>query len=69
MLKGKTAVVTGSTSGIGLSEKQPSLEFATPEQIRDVAVFLCSDAASQIGASPCRSMADGPHNRIFGFTR
>ena len=31
-----------------LSEKQPSLEFATPEQIGDVAVFLCSDAASQI---------------------
>ena len=31
-----------------LSEKQPSLEFATSEQIGDVAVFLCSDAASQI---------------------
>jgi 3-hydroxybutyrate dehydrogenase len=31
-----------------LAEKQPSLEFATPEQIGAVAVFLCSDAASQI---------------------
>jgi len=31
-----------------LAEKQPSLEFATPEQIGDVAAFLCSDAAAQI---------------------
>ncbi|MGH8119763.1 MAG: 3-hydroxybutyrate dehydrogenase, partial [Gammaproteobacteria bacterium] len=31
-----------------LSEKQPSLEFATPEQIGALAVFLCSDAAAQI---------------------
>jgi len=31
-----------------LGEKQPSLEFATPEQIGAVAVFLCSDAAAQI---------------------
>ena len=31
-----------------LAEKQPSLEFATPEQIGAVAMFLCSDAASQI---------------------
>ncbi len=31
-----------------LSEKQPSLEFATPEQIAAAAVFLCSDAAAQI---------------------
>jgi len=35
-----------------LSEKQPSLEFATPEQIGGIAVFLCSEAAAQIrGAS------------------
>lgn len=35
-----------------LSEKQPSGNFATPEQIGGIAVFLCSDAASQIrGAS------------------
>jgi 3-hydroxybutyrate dehydrogenase len=31
-----------------LAEKQPSLEFATPEQIGGLAVFLCSDAAAQI---------------------
>ena len=38
MLKGKTAAKL-------LSEKQPSLEFVSRT---DVAVFLCSDAASQI---------------------
>ena len=31
-----------------LGEKQPSLEFATPEQIGGLAVFVCSEAASQI---------------------
>ena len=31
-----------------LADKQPSLEFATPEQIAAAAVFLCSDAAAQI---------------------
>jgi 3-hydroxybutyrate dehydrogenase len=31
-----------------LGEKQPSLEFATPEQIGAAAVFLCSPAADQI---------------------
>ena len=31
-----------------LAEKQPSLEFATPEQLGALAVFLCSDAATQI---------------------
>jgi 3-hydroxybutyrate dehydrogenase len=35
-----------------LAEKQPSGEFATPEQIGGLAVFLCSPAADQIrGAS------------------
>ncbi|HXS99873.1 MAG TPA: 3-hydroxybutyrate dehydrogenase [Elusimicrobiota bacterium] len=35
-----------------LAEKQPSLDFATPEQIGGIAVFLCSPAADQIrGAS------------------
>jgi 3-hydroxybutyrate dehydrogenase len=35
-----------------LGEKQPSMDFATPEQIGALAVFLCSDAAAQIrGAS------------------
>jgi 3-hydroxybutyrate dehydrogenase len=33
-------------------EKQPSGEFATPEQIGAIALFLCSDGAAQIrGAS------------------
>jgi 3-hydroxybutyrate dehydrogenase len=31
-----------------LGEKQPSLEFVTPEQIGELAVFLCSDAAQQV---------------------
>jgi 3-hydroxybutyrate dehydrogenase len=31
-----------------LGEKQPSHEFATPEQIGAVAVFLCSEAGAQI---------------------
>ena len=31
-----------------LGEKQPSLEFASPEQIGGLAVFLCSPAADQI---------------------
>ena len=31
-----------------LSEKQPSDEFVTPEQLAALALFLCSDAASQV---------------------
>ena len=31
-----------------LGEKQPSGEFATPEQIGAVCVFLCSHSAAQI---------------------
>jgi 3-hydroxybutyrate dehydrogenase len=31
-----------------LSEKQPSKEFVTPDQLGGAAVFLCSDAAAQI---------------------
>ncbi len=31
-----------------LAEKQPSHDFATPEQIGGIAVFLCSDAADQM---------------------
>ena len=31
-----------------LSEKQPSHEFVTPEQLAGLAVFLCSDAAAQM---------------------
>jgi 3-hydroxybutyrate dehydrogenase len=31
-----------------LAEKQPSMDFATPEQLGALAVFLCSDAAAQV---------------------
>ncbi|MFZ9625892.1 MAG: 3-hydroxybutyrate dehydrogenase [Burkholderiaceae bacterium] len=31
-----------------LGEKQPSLEFVTPEQLGELAVFLCSPAADQV---------------------
>lgn len=31
-----------------LEEKQPSLQFVTPEQIGETCVFLCSDAAAQM---------------------
>ncbi|NJL07225.1 MAG: 3-hydroxybutyrate dehydrogenase [Methylacidiphilales bacterium] len=35
-----------------LSEKQPSKQFVTPEQLGDLVLFLCSDAASNLrGAS------------------
>jgi 3-hydroxybutyrate dehydrogenase len=31
-----------------LAEKQPSLQFTTPEQLGDLAVFLCSPAADNV---------------------
>ncbi|MBM7061956.1 3-hydroxybutyrate dehydrogenase [Pseudomonas sp. UL073] len=31
-----------------LAEKQPSLEFVTPEQLGELTLFLCSDAAVQV---------------------
>ncbi len=31
-----------------LAEKQPSLEFVTPEQLGELVLFLCSDAGSQV---------------------
>ncbi|MGA4502651.1 3-hydroxybutyrate dehydrogenase [Citrobacter portucalensis] len=31
-----------------LSEKQPSREFVTPEQLGELALFLCSDGAAQV---------------------
>ena len=31
-----------------LSEKQPSVDFVTPEQIGELLLFLCSDAAQQV---------------------
>jgi 3-hydroxybutyrate dehydrogenase len=35
-----------------LREKQPLLEFSTPEQIGALAVFLCSEAAKTITGAP-----------------
>jgi 3-hydroxybutyrate dehydrogenase len=34
------------------SEKQPMLQFSTPEQIGALAVFLCSEAAKTITGVP-----------------
>ena len=54
MLRGKIAIVTGSTSGIGLGiarcsrGKAPSRTFVTPEQLGGTVAFLCSPAADQI---------------------
>ncbi|MBE4640353.1 SDR family oxidoreductase, partial [Escherichia coli] len=31
-----------------LAEKQPSREFVTPQQLGELALFLCSDAAAQV---------------------
>jgi 3-hydroxybutyrate dehydrogenase len=31
-----------------LGEKQPSLQFTTPEQLGDLAVFMCSPAADNL---------------------
>lgn len=47
---GKVSVATAQKQL--LAEKQPSLEFVTPDQIAEYCNFLCTDAASQItGAS------------------
>jgi 3-hydroxybutyrate dehydrogenase len=35
-----------------LREKQPMLEFSTPEQMGALAVFLCSDGAKTITGAP-----------------
>jgi 3-hydroxybutyrate dehydrogenase len=45
-----------------LGEKQPSLEFATPEEIGAAALFLCSQARPRSAASRCRSTEAGPPN-------
>ena len=45
MLQGKTAAVTGPTSGIGLG-------IAEVEQRAALAVFLCCDAAAQMTGQP-----------------
>ena len=42
------AVLLASVARAQAPDQQPSLEFATPEQIGVPAPFLCSDAAAQI---------------------
>ena len=44
----RTAISNEAAKAQLLAEKQPSLEFASPEQIGATAVFLCSTAADQI---------------------
>jgi len=44
----RTRLSAGDARQALLAEKQPSLEFATPEQIGAAVAFLCSDAAAQI---------------------
>ena len=68
MLKGEAALITGSTSGIGLcidkaaalgvslekatqlllSEKEPSLQFTTPEELGALALFFCAPAGNNV---------------------
>lgn len=48
----KKGVSADAASRDMLFEKQPSLEFVTPEQIGALCVFLCSNAASQITGVP-----------------
>lgn len=44
----KDGISTEAAKKALLAEKQPSGEFVTPEQLGALAVFFCSDAASQI---------------------
>ena len=44
----RDGVVEGTAREALLSEKQPSADFVTPEQLAATAMFLCSDAASQV---------------------
>lgn len=47
--RAKAAGISAAEAKVQLvSEKQPSQEFVTPQQIGELAVFLCSDAASQV---------------------
>jgi 3-hydroxybutyrate dehydrogenase len=52
VIAARDGVTIAQAQGKLLAEKQPSLAFATPEDIGGLAVFLASDAAAQIrGAS------------------
>lgn len=47
-LAAREGLTVGAAQARLLGEKQPSLEFATPEQIAAMVVFLCSPGADQI---------------------
>lgn len=44
----KDGISTQAASDDLLREKQPALEFTTPEELGDLAVFLCSEGARNI---------------------
>jgi len=47
--RAQQAGITAEAAKIALlSEKQPSLEFVTPEQLGELTAFLCSEAAAQV---------------------
>ena len=48
----KDGITVEAAATAFLAEKQPMLEFSTPEAIGGLAVFLCSDAAKTITGSP-----------------
>ena len=51
MLNGQTAIVTSSTSGIGLRlipASQPNKRFVILDELGALTVFLCSPAATSI---------------------
>ncbi len=48
----KDGITVEQAAGEFLSEKQPMLQFSTPEAIGGLAVFLCSDAARTITGVP-----------------
>ena len=50
-----------------LAEKQPMVQFSTPEQIGALAVFLCSDAAKTITGAPLS--IDGGWVAQYGMRR
>lgn len=47
-LKAKENISEEAASAKLLGEKQPNLRFATPQEIGDMAVYLCSDAAQGV---------------------
>jgi 3-hydroxybutyrate dehydrogenase len=50
--RAQQAGITAEAAKVGLlAEKQPSLEFVTPEQLGELTAFLCSEAAAQVRGS------------------